>query len=209
MKTNQIGRSMIEMLGVLAIIGVLSVGAIAGYSKAMFKQKMNKTMDILSHAVNRVAELDTMKLGNFLIEYGTEDVVKYDIMPDCDVNYVDMNGEKGASCPLPLGEIRFILSSGITGEFYISFTKQAFDSCVAFLSSNIYKNVPDDWWTPVCDGCSGGVVAVNDEAFYGKSETWLSQGAKSNPTNQDILEACEPCKDTNYCQIYWVIRNEI
>lgn len=38
----QIGRSMTEMLGVLAIIGVLSVGSIAGYSKAMFKYKMNK-----------------------------------------------------------------------------------------------------------------------------------------------------------------------
>ena len=36
------GRSMVEMLGVLAIIGVLSVGAIAGYSKAMFKYKLNK-----------------------------------------------------------------------------------------------------------------------------------------------------------------------
>ena len=32
---NSFGRSMIEMLGVLAIIGVLSVGGIAGYSKAM------------------------------------------------------------------------------------------------------------------------------------------------------------------------------
>ena len=31
------GRSMVEMLGILAIIGVLSVGAIAGYSKAMIK----------------------------------------------------------------------------------------------------------------------------------------------------------------------------
>ena len=41
MKT-QSGRSMVEMLGVLAIIGVLSVGAIAGYSKAMMKYKLNK-----------------------------------------------------------------------------------------------------------------------------------------------------------------------
>ena len=32
---TQSGRSMVEMLGVLAIIGVLSVGAIAGYSKAI------------------------------------------------------------------------------------------------------------------------------------------------------------------------------
>jgi Tfp pilus assembly protein PilE len=39
------GRSMIEMLGVLAIIGVLSVGGIAGYSKAMTKFKINKTVD--------------------------------------------------------------------------------------------------------------------------------------------------------------------
>ena len=41
----QYGRSMIEMLGVLAIIGVLSVGGIAGYSKAMMKYRINKTIE--------------------------------------------------------------------------------------------------------------------------------------------------------------------
>ncbi len=41
----QSGRSMIEMLGVLAIIGVLSVGGIAGYSKAMQKYRINKTIE--------------------------------------------------------------------------------------------------------------------------------------------------------------------
>jgi len=41
----QSGRSMIEMLGVLAIIGVLSVGGIAGYSKAMHKYRVNKTIE--------------------------------------------------------------------------------------------------------------------------------------------------------------------
>lgn len=39
---NQDGRSMIEMLGVLAIIAVLSTGGIAGYSKAMQMFKHNK-----------------------------------------------------------------------------------------------------------------------------------------------------------------------
>ena len=42
---NENGRSMIEMLGVLAIIGVLSVGGIAGYSKAMMKYRINKTIE--------------------------------------------------------------------------------------------------------------------------------------------------------------------
>ena len=41
-KSCEFGRSMIEMLGVLAIVGVLSVGGIAGYSKAMMKWKINK-----------------------------------------------------------------------------------------------------------------------------------------------------------------------
>ena len=47
-KSEQSGRSMVEMLGVLAIIGVLSVGGIAGYSKAMAKYKMTKTIDQIS-----------------------------------------------------------------------------------------------------------------------------------------------------------------
>ena len=42
MNFNQSGRSMIEMLGVLAIIAVLTVGGIAGYSKAMQQWKMDK-----------------------------------------------------------------------------------------------------------------------------------------------------------------------
>ncbi len=44
---NQSGRSMIEMLGVLAIIGVLSAGGIAGYTMAMATFKSNKAMDMV------------------------------------------------------------------------------------------------------------------------------------------------------------------
>ena len=48
------GRSMVEMLGVLAIIGVLSVGAISGYSKAMLKYKLNKQAEQLNTVINAV-----------------------------------------------------------------------------------------------------------------------------------------------------------
>ncbi|MCI7421142.1 MAG: hypothetical protein MSS98_05675 [Alphaproteobacteria bacterium] len=51
---NSFGRSMIEMLGVLAIIGVLSVGGIAGYSKAMTKYKVNKTTDEYSFMITEL-----------------------------------------------------------------------------------------------------------------------------------------------------------
>ena len=42
---GQRGRSMIEMLGVLAIIGVLSVGGLAGYNMAMEKIRTNKVVE--------------------------------------------------------------------------------------------------------------------------------------------------------------------
>ena len=53
---NSFGRSMIEMLGVLAIIGVLSVGGIAGYSKAMEKFKVNKTVSEYSNFIFGILE---------------------------------------------------------------------------------------------------------------------------------------------------------
>ncbi len=53
----QCGRSMIEMLGVLAIIGVLSVGGIAGYSKAMMQFKINKTAEQISQIVTNLRTL--------------------------------------------------------------------------------------------------------------------------------------------------------
>ena len=56
-ETVQCGRSMIEMLGVLAIVGVLSVGGIAGYSKAMEKFKINKTIDEISQVISNTRTL--------------------------------------------------------------------------------------------------------------------------------------------------------
>ena len=46
MKKLESGRSMVEMLGVLAIIGVLSVGGIAGYMLSMNRFRANAMLDV-------------------------------------------------------------------------------------------------------------------------------------------------------------------
>ena len=53
------GRSMIEMLGVLAIIGVLSVGGIAGYSKAMMMWRSNVQRQMLTELISGVIRLQS------------------------------------------------------------------------------------------------------------------------------------------------------
>ncbi len=44
-RMSESGRSMVEMLGTLAIIGVLSIGGIMGYSYGMDKYRANQTIN--------------------------------------------------------------------------------------------------------------------------------------------------------------------
>ena len=63
------GRSMIEMIGVLAVIGVLSASALAGYSKAMLKYRLNKQWQqitsILTSINTNQAVLDSINKSSY------------------------------------------------------------------------------------------------------------------------------------------------
>ena len=90
-----LGRSMIEMLGVLAIVGVLSVGGIAGYSKAMTKWKINKTISDYTYFMFKSIEHlnDLYKIPS---EEGYADIAKsLDMLPDS-WNYVDSRNVRDA-----------------------------------------------------------------------------------------------------------------
>ena len=56
---NQYGRSMVEMLGVLSIIGVLSAGALAGYQKAMREYQLNQFSDSFRMFMADMFEMST------------------------------------------------------------------------------------------------------------------------------------------------------
>ena len=77
------GRSMVEMLGVLAIIGVLSVGAMSGYAKAMFKYKLNRQAEafnmLLNNAIQIKPEFDRAFTGS---EFGVDFFNKLHLIPD-------------------------------------------------------------------------------------------------------------------------------
>jgi type II secretory pathway pseudopilin PulG len=71
---------MVEMLGVLAIIGVLSVGGIAGYSKAMNKYKINKTTDQVSMLVANIRTLYSTQ-GNYK-DLSNENAISFGVVPN-------------------------------------------------------------------------------------------------------------------------------
>ena len=76
-KQSQSGRSMVEMLGVLAIIGVLSVGGIAGYRYAMAENSANNFLDNLSKftvLVRSTQETSSSPYGEKKLKINNEEI---------------------------------------------------------------------------------------------------------------------------------------
>ncbi len=67
---NESGRSMVEMLGVLAVMGILTIGGIAGFNYAMDKSKAN---DILDGVNKRAIALSPLMLLGMNISSTTLD----------------------------------------------------------------------------------------------------------------------------------------
>ena len=68
-KNLENGRSMIEMLGVLAIIAVLTVGGIAGYSKALEQYKFIKLRNAWTEVFYNFIQNKTAYKSSYLFYY--------------------------------------------------------------------------------------------------------------------------------------------
>ena len=75
-KNLENGRSMVEMLGTLAIIGVLSIGGIAGYSYGMDKYRANQTIhDISLRTVDLMTQASQGRTELSLAEWDKETTI--------------------------------------------------------------------------------------------------------------------------------------
>lgn len=131
-RNDQNGRSMIEMLGVLAIIGVLSVGGISGYSRAMAKYKLTKAQDQI-----------TMLLMNIRTAYATspsyngltaQTAADYAIAPG-DMIVEDNSGNKTLAGAFG-GDVEVNSLGANNAYFYITMRALAQESCRSLLTSD-------------------------------------------------------------------------
>ena len=75
-RKEQSGRSMVEMLGVLAIIGVLSIGGVAGYRYAMDLYIKNRLLNIISFAA-LASQIERQNPNNIFFE--SDNFKRYDL----------------------------------------------------------------------------------------------------------------------------------
>ncbi len=170
---NQNGRSMIEMLGVLAIIGVLSVGGIAGYSKAMMKYRINKTIEQITLIAGNVRTFFASQ-GNYGGLYSGDDtgnaiIRKTKLVPDemltlnTDGKITSINNEFGGNVILsdePRNEME--LSPKNTDgyaftSFSLRFTNISSEACVELATLD---------WGNVSGGGLLAIVIEKDGGYY-------------------------------------------
>ena len=90
------GRSMVEMLGVLAIIGVISIGAIAGYTYGMNRYRTNEVLDGGTKRAYTVATQLSMGLQPNLSEFKDYNTTAGGVFGDTDA-IKQWDGEFGIS----------------------------------------------------------------------------------------------------------------
>ena len=199
MKNNQFGRSMLEMLGVLAIIGVLSVGGIAGYSKAMEKWKMNKAIEEYSYLFSGLLEnIDEFRrLPN---NTGLTEVVEArNLVPETwkklgNRGFNDANGNlvnifsRNNRLVIDMYLGGFSLNDegkGASLSFSPKFCSELMQNVVTPLASVLYEA----WFT------NSGI------AYYGDAVDCRYHTCIRNVSFNDIKEACNYCKKESekYC----------
>ncbi len=144
-RIEQAGRSMVEMLGVLAIIGVLSVGGISGYSKAMAKFKLTKAQDQMSMLLINIRTAYATASSYSGLE--TETAYQYNILPQdmVQTSSVFVNAFGGA---VEIGTGSKTDAADVS-RFYIKFSGLGKETCASLASS--------DWGT---EGLAGIMVGT-------------------------------------------------
>lgn len=196
-KNEQTGRSMVEMLGVLAIIGVLSVGGIAGYSKAMTKFKITKTMDQVSMTV---ANIRTLYSGQRNYNgLATANALDMGVVPaemeGATVNTL-VNAFQGA---VTIGTVNY--NNQNASAFRISYENMGQEACVQLITS--------DWGSGASSGFIG--IQVSAAAPQGQNAPQFANAAAKGAAAWDNMhlpvtpsDAATTCAtDSGYTTITW------
>ncbi len=196
----QYGRSMVEMLGVLAIIGVLSVGAIAGYQKAMTKYKLNKQATQITqlltamHRYKSQFEFNTfVSLNPYLIKLGEvpkemirENNTLYDVFGSKVITTTNSCvNDKCSSILLSVGQTQ----------------NNVFDTCRNLIT--IAKEFSDNLYTLQLGKYTEDASGEQYAHYYRGKEFCSKTDCISNLTLNDIDKICRYCDKATSCRFIY------
>ena len=197
---NLSGRSMVEMLGVLAIVGVLSIGGIAGYVTASRNLRINNLKDEISTIVANIRSMYFSAKDYTGINEIT--LINAGLIPDWMV-----------------GEDNISIINKAKGSVYIESaaagTKEAGSFILVFNDLDAYtcrELAISDWGSDMASGFLGMTIKNDGDLTVDTSNltaaeiqsgntTILARDLASGTLNQ-VYELCN-CGSMNLCAIAW------
>ncbi|MBR2299286.1 MAG: type II secretion system protein [Alphaproteobacteria bacterium] len=197
MTVKEYGRSMVEMLGVLAIIGLLSIGVLKGYSAAITKHKINETIIAYETIIsglwpykNELQSLSDTSTKADLIPY----ISDLNLLPE--KWYIDTN-------PTPPTTSGTALIDPLNNQYspFIRFSHIVMDHHIT--SSNIWFCVELilNFAKPNAEAFSSIRSWPNNQYFYGKHNCNEEKKCISSITATEAYQMCTACVQSDVCYI--------
>lgn len=194
MQNCQSGRSMFEMLGVLSIIGVLSVGGLTGYSKMMTQHKIDTSMQQINIIAAKLSAV-----GSQTSSYGGLDnasAIKFGAIPsDAMQNGSDLRNPFGGTITISSS---FLLEDKQDTQAYaIMYSGLPEEACLALASTNWNNSKSSSLL-----GIGIGSSAVNNiyQGCPGTSAVACPEGSIT-ALPMDISKARVACNCDNDCTL--------
>ena len=205
---TQSGRSMVEMLGTLAIIGVLSIGGIAGYTYAMNKYRANETInDINMRGIDLVRQVAMGRQTLSLSEWPTTSKAGYTfsdpILVDGDA-YFNISGIPQSVCEMVYEGIQNnqttkVEVNGTSAEDASACNKEEDNTIGFFFITNAGEGgtTPEDLCKnktcPEGYSCTHGICVRNEAPPIGTSGMYCVG-------DNNVCKECQECEVNDYYQ---------
>ena len=201
---NESGRSMVEMLGVLAIIGVLSVGALAGFNKAMRQHKINQFVVDWEQFLAGLTEYeDYLTQEAKIIGTNAVKLLPYiqnlHILPDGWTVPEDNRYQIFYDNFQNKVIVQMAFQKTINIDYYLTTEGSGFreDLCLEMVSKIIKPNSNVFQYFSVYRGSSLPSTAK----IYGNRECTGSHKCIKDMTMSDVLNTCNVCVEDNACTL--------
>ena len=205
-KKSQIGRSMIEMLGVLAIIGVLSVGGIAGYSKAMEKFKVNKAISEYSMLIlGLIDQIESFHSITGSLYVGVVDVaISAGLIPNSwnKLDSISINDAYGNRLQLFVNtyEKTFVIDFYLGGTTKHEDNKIYSDNFSTKLCEELFSNLAVPLHYAVK---SVGLFRSSNQSITYRGDNYCvkSSDCLNHMTLSEIYNTCSACTENDACSV--------
>ena len=201
------GRSMVEILGVLAIIGVLSVGAIAGYGKAMMKYRLNQVSNSANQLMATIIEKNHLNINSFTSSESntiSKTFVNAGWIPDGFTTDQKDSYYLHDSFGNNIWLFRSNNSIGIS--FGWSYNQKQTEICHALL--NVGKEWKADLYYLQTDYAADPDNDIEQKTyglFYGDTSCSSNVKCLRDLSLTDIYSACDKC-ERDFCRIYFITK---